>query len=916
MKFTVNFFLALVLFSSFIEAQNFLPNIPNKETNPFRATMFNRVQTGIETQLHSFAMGEDMSQTVVAYCHPESLYYNLPAYKDRLLFLLDYVLDLSDPGETYYANFGVFEKVAFAYATLKATFPDTITAAQKTSWEAKLKAQSDYLIANRGQYWKDKNVEFIWYNADIRWALGVYLTGIATADNYYKTYGQYFFDETLQLSLLQPDGGFNYVGYQNETFTYHAENIEALAWYYLITGDNAIKSIIQKTKNYYPLTVSNGVAEYYTASSWKHYWNQSKGEKGAYIVASLTLDPYNYDLGKTASNSLLLPFFYNPNLTAPASTPNNYILADKNIMGPRGRFNNFYFAGTSRNVDNYPNPTLGVGKNTLVGAMVLDETGTSWPLNASLDFVTVEVKKAAGVETQVRRNSFWLTNNEKSSLSKSKQIYGLTSKYNPSTKQNVTENAAGISDWEVKQNWIFTPQRLVGQIQIQPTKNTSAYAVHAILKLVSGRAGWGEKKDLDDLGNNLYSYGNLFFKIHETTFNGATEQSISSVYTESDSSEKSAILVLKDPLNPPGYTEQLHSYTPADSFYYIVEVFPNTESSISQISNTRSANLQTLTVNDTSREITTVHNSSENKQTYTNTLNFTYSNALILKSWDATETIGAVSGPTTISIEIPANEHIVIINSNFTDDLDSIALAAEDIYTNNPEISNFETNLTAVKVAQDAGWSYYAPSGSIGTSYLFAIEHTPAGAGANTQSFEASINFKKLCNTSTSNVHKKIDLTNAEGLFSLGYDWNITLSTGSTNGWVNLRWFKDTDLENELESASANFKNITAALYLSPQLHLKSNLAVLLPNQLSDDGQRIDDTFSPILQKTEGTYLGNNYAQYNSIDLSSTKGGGLFRKVTNKTTTTLSETGIKGTLRYNTTTDKLEGYDGEKWVQL
>ena len=58
MKFTVNFFLVLVLFSSFIEAQNFLPNIPNKETNPFRATMFNRVQTGIETQLHSFAMGK------------------------------------------------------------------------------------------------------------------------------------------------------------------------------------------------------------------------------------------------------------------------------------------------------------------------------------------------------------------------------------------------------------------------------------------------------------------------------------------------------------------------------------------------------------------------------------------------------------------------------------------------------------------------------------------------------------------------------------------------------------------------------------------------------------------------------------------------------------------------------------------
>ncbi len=675
---TCFFFLSLTT-----QAQNLLPTIPNYNSNPFVSSMYFYVRlNATDFTGDSIGQGREIEQTAIGYCHPQSTHRGELAYKTRLLLLLDHVFSLP-------ADFGFYSQAVYAYAILKKEFPNDISAARKASWEASIKKTVDNYLTDIGGRWKTKDIRPVWYNAEVRWALGIYLSGVVLNNPTYKTEGSAFFDEVFQSKMIQADGGINYVGYQNETFTYHGFNIDTLAWYYLITGDSKVKNLIKKTVNYYPLSIApNGVAEYYTAASWKHYWNQGNGDDSAYVVASITGDSYNYAVGKTGTRNPLPAFFYNPSLRDPTSNPDNFMVYDRNILGPRARYGTWNYAGTSRKVDDngVASNVNGMGKNTLVGAMVLDNTG-AWPLNAALDIASVEVRVESGADTEVRRNgSDWLTTKEVSTVTKGKQIYGLASEYNTSTKKASNESVFSASNWDVKQEWVFTPERLVGMVEINPTVDTQAYAVQGILKFVSGRSTWGTKKDLVSLGNGVYTYGKLNIKIRENNFGGALKQAYAAVYDDTDTSQKGTILNLKDSKSSAN-TDVKVLYKTTDKYHYIVEVYPQGSTVASTVVNNSQTNLQSFTVNDGKRAIQIIHNHSDQQQVYTASLNFSYSKAIITKSWTTLQNLGAVSGVTQVSVTIPAHEHVLVINSNNTADLDGTNLTSDNLF-NTTTLSN------------------------------------------------------------------------------------------------------------------------------------------------------------------------------------------------------------------------------------
>jgi hypothetical protein len=670
--------LCLLLFSFSTQAQNLLPTIPNYSSNPFVASMFYYVRlNATDFTGDAISQGREVEQTAIGYCHPQSTHRGELAYKTRLLLLLDHIFSL--PGD-----FGSYSQAVYGYSILKQEFPNDISTAQKTKWEASIKSITDKYLTSLGGRWKTKDIRPVWYNAEVRWALGVYLSGVVLNNQTYKTEGSAFFDEVFQSKMIQGDGGINYVGYQNEILTYHGFNIDTLAWYYLISGDLVTKNLIKKTVNYYPLSIApKGVAEYYTATSWKHYWNQGNGDDSAYIVASITGDSYNYAVGKTGTRNPLLAFFYDANLKDPNTNPNNFVVYDRNILGPRGRYGTWNYAGSSRKVDDnaIASNVNGMGKNTLVGAMVLDNTG-AWPLNAALDIASVEVRVAPGTETKVRREgSDWLTTKEVSTVTKGKQIYGLASKYNTSTKKAANTAVFSASNWDVKQEWVFTPERMVGMVEINPTVNTEAYAVQGILKLVSGRSTWGTKQDLVSLGNGAYTYGKLNIKIRENNFGGALTQIYAPVYDDNDTSQKGTILNLKDSKSVAN-SDVKKLYTPADKYHYIVEIYPaGTTVTATTVTNKSQANFQSFAVNDSKRSIQIVHNYSNLEQVYSTNINFSYSKTVITKSWAASQFLGNVSGTTPVLVTIPANEHVLIINSNDVADLDTNNLTADNLFS-------------------------------------------------------------------------------------------------------------------------------------------------------------------------------------------------------------------------------------------
>ena len=211
-------------------------------------------------------------------------------------------------------------------------------------------------------------------------------------------------------------------------------------------------------------------------------------------------------------------------------------------------------------------------------------------------------------------------------------------------------------------------------------------------------------------------------------------------------------------------------------------------------------------------------------------------------------------------------------------------------------------------------WTYYGQSGT--NDYLFAIEHTPTGG--NTMPFTASINLKKICNSN--NVYKVTDISNKEGTFIAGYYWNIALTNGNTNGYVNIRFFPDQTDNNALETIANNFFTSSGALYNSPSVYFKTNNILILPTDIRTDAKGLNYGFSPLLVNETGIYESKNYVQFNSINNINNSGGGLLRRVTNLNENSFSTAAqaidLKGSLRYNPSSDKFEGFNGIQWTPL
>ena len=137
---------------------------------------------------------------------------------------------------------------------------------------------------------------------------------------------------------LLPDGATNYAGYATEVPTYHWVAIDAMAWYYLFTDNQKAKDFVTKSVNYWPMNNNAKIAEYYTAASWKYYWNA--GVAASTTVASLTKEPYNLQLATSSAPSLLASLLWSKSATTTVTkaAPDNYALFDRNIIGARAKY--------------------------------------------------------------------------------------------------------------------------------------------------------------------------------------------------------------------------------------------------------------------------------------------------------------------------------------------------------------------------------------------------------------------------------------------------------------------------------------------------------------------------------------------------------------------------------------------------
>ena len=678
------------------ENLNLLPAIPEPASNPYAAHIFDGVKVGDKTYTGSFKEQDETPVAALAYLHPASPYRGKPEILDRLITLLDGRFAYwNGPDKNLGDHISSFE-ATYAYLLLKTYASDKIPSDKKEIWEKAIKRHTDYLIANEPAVFHDHQVGPLIVNMDIFRTISVYLGSLAIGDESSAAIGKSAVEECLTKCQMA-DGATHYANYSNETSIYHHAIVWGSAWYYILTGSPKMKAFLESLTHYLPLTNHHGFADYSTAPPWKCFYASCSPDT-AMIIADITGDPFNAQIGKGAKSSPILAFLYRPRLQGKES-PDNFLLYDKNILGPRARFGEWGEVGTTRDPstgapelhETYESPTVGI--STFVGSYLLKTN--SGTLDAALHGACPEVKIAPEEDADFSRGKSWafLTGPGcHDAVSKSTTVYGLSTRY-PINKNAGGDIAKASTGWEGIQEWVFTPDRIIGLSAIRSDRPETAYglAQRLVLHSFSGasKPGDGKAQSLSPEGTNTWSYGDLRLKSHGNDYGGQTNSFYFGILNgyrgmKDQDDSGSVILTFNDPAVLEG---KAVSYPAGTEKHALIETTRkgkefSTEATILALPE----GLRGFEFSEEGRNIRMIHNISPNPTEYSGTMKAPFGQTRILASWDEGDLhpLQSMGGSVTIPrIMIPAYGHMLIINSSHAEDSKPGYLTYDKVFLTN-----------------------------------------------------------------------------------------------------------------------------------------------------------------------------------------------------------------------------------------
>jgi hypothetical protein len=592
-------------------APNLFPPIPVPERNPYFADALKRVArfrdlvtrypkgpagNVVHTDSEGWRFINISTQALeltTAFCHPQSPMAGDPALIAPMLRRFSTVYEYLTPGAKNLADFGISPWLSEMYFLLRTAYPGLLLPAHRAAWEKAIEVNADAIAAQYGKVFVAGKEGTAYPNAHTHYINALLFAGMVLRRADYREMAEA--GVKLMATCQYPDGGNAYIGYQNECFNYHPIAVKDMIRYWQITGNPTAYRLAANTRWYYPLSAeAPNVAEYSTSPCWKPYWNMSTGSEGAAIVAALTKCPHNLRFARDnpPEGSLWLANYYREDLK-PVAAPDNYITNDRNIEGPRGRFGAWSFSGTSRDYRDDPR-----GKLTYVGAMALGEKGyPKWPLSAALHAVGAEVRVKPGVGGLNRWNThLCLARAERNASSVHRDFAAIT------TAHRLSVYNGPATDWAVTQQWLFTPKRIAGRIELEALADLKAISMGAAVQLVSGRGGWGVRKTFEQLEANAWKYGSLIVRFH-----GLGTRRVETEYTDvfSGDSGKSGRIVLGDRLGG-----EPQAYAKGTRMEFLVEIHPEWSEPAASLIRAE-GNIHGIVLTEGKRTLGLLHNATE-----------------------------------------------------------------------------------------------------------------------------------------------------------------------------------------------------------------------------------------------------------------------------------------------------------------
>lgn len=512
----------------------------------------------------------EASRYAQAVVHPGSPFHSDPqffleAYKRIHAFMDDFVLGHEDSSDPLWGRYDFFTlpPLFSAAVLLEKVYPDLILPVHRELWSNGIRMGAER--------WKPvvfaELVERNWVNRDLAIANIMINAALFLGDESLADLADTILNHQKETGNQYPDGGFAYTGKQNECAGYHSTVIHELRDYWLMTSSPVAEEFILNSRNYYLMTVGeNGFDSFWTAPTWKYLWNTARAGS-AHIKAMFIQCPFNLALTELPLMkydwTLLEASLYNPTLEA-RRIPEEFLVYDRNLEGPRGRLGRFIYGGSARVLGaNEP------GKMNFMGAMITNPHGSGRPpLNSALKAIYPRVN-LTGDESwnQVARHSDPLT--EENSVVIGENFASLTTSHLLQTV-NFGPTARPVEGWSANQQWLALEDRIIGMIEVHPNSEQTAHDVTGRIRLGYGRAGPREAKEIQRVDETRFTYGDLKVRLHGHNY-GSVDTEISGILR--DDFREATEIVLRDPLSENQNGSVV--YGPEDRHYFIAEIGPN-----------------------------------------------------------------------------------------------------------------------------------------------------------------------------------------------------------------------------------------------------------------------------------------------------------------------------------------------------
>ena len=621
--------------------------------------------------------------------------------------------------------------------------------------------------------------DFNYTNRDVSYAEILMNVGLFRNKTTWINFAKQIVD-SVNLVDRYPDGAYSYLGYQNETANYHPGTNHSLLKMWVVSGYQPAYDCVSKTVNYEILSIEpRQVPEFYTAPAWKSQWNYTVGYPicSAEPLLSITQNPYlktKMDEFKVSDGAnsynyemVLSAAFYKPNI-AGLPLPENYVVYDRNIKGARGRYGNFSYGVSMRNVSpnyyavNVSSDVGNLGMPTLVGAMCTQRVSDSDTLRNIINSAIMRVNTKVHVRLTTPANpvadwGFMMTQTSpKTCISRT-----ASSASTPAQLQcQYAGPVAKLTNWSTNQHWITLPDRMIGYVETYPTSSsgtTSAYEITGRIRFTFGRFGSINPQTIViDTANKQYTYGNLRAVIKGHNYN-SIDTATAGVLVDADPYNAKEIVFICD--SSSGGTV-LKNYSGTLKKYYMVELKTVNSTGTSTVTKVSSGKLSGLIVKLNGQTYASYRNDSVGAKTIDLSSIMVAGNITEAHYSRNDSTTTKPKTITSTSFSLPAGEQVLIVSSSNLNDIGKgwenfdETLLYQGFYPNtgttwNGTYNNSWNNL--------GNWSYGIPNDTIDATIPF-VSNQPTVA--TTQSVRKLVINTNVSLNNTGNIQINDSLTN------------------------------------------------------------------------------------------------------------------------------------------------------------